>query len=217
MTPKPLIRGAFTHCVTKWGGVRALAGNIKAGLRGPPPPFDPPTSEAALKSPNSSQIFCPLSSLCSRGMLSAHYPTLPTHRRNGSKSGEVSFKSATPCDLHMTPVSSAELCFPTGSTGVSLSIRSNSAFHVIFSAGDIHCKLIYLYLLECNMRTHLCSKCTHMHTLTAVNTSQNWDRLIESNHLNVPHVCISRIPHFIHYIKTHKALNLIECVYNLFS
>lgn len=119
MTLKPLIRGALTHCITKCGGVRALAGNIKAGLRGPPPPFDPPTSGAALKSPSSPHLLpdllppqLPL--YRGRGMLSAHYPTLPTQRRNGSKSGEVSFKSATPCDLHMTLVSSAELCFPTG-------------------------------------------------------------------------------------------------------
>lgn len=87
---------------------------IKAGLRGPLPLFDPALSGAPLKSPNCSHrphLVSGLPLKPGRGMLSAHYATLPTQRGNGSKC-KRSASNLRP--LRFTYDTSAKLCLELG-------------------------------------------------------------------------------------------------------
>ncbi len=135
------------HHKERW--CESIDREIKAGLRGPLPPFDPPTSGAPLESPDSSHLL---------HLLPPQLPLYPAVRcwdaectlsdsADSEKQRVKVQRSALnlqydPCGLHMTPVSTAELCFLLGPLVFSLSIHSDSSFYVFFSAWNIFCNLI---------------------------------------------------------------------------
>ncbi len=117
---------------------------IKAGLRGPRPPFDPPTSGAPLKSPPSSHILCPLSSLWTQPWDAECTLSNSVDSEKQRVKEQRSVLNLRP--LRFTPDTSF-LCralLPTGSTGVSWKIHSNSSLCVFPSAWDFCCTCSYL-------------------------------------------------------------------------
>lgn len=109
---KLLIRATHTHYITKWGGVRQ--GDQGRSQRPTASLWPSDLWSSTLKS---HLLLPPISSpsspsVPSRGMLSAHYPTLPTQNSNGSKCKRSALNLRP--NLHMTPVSSAKLCFLLG-------------------------------------------------------------------------------------------------------
>lgn len=82
---------AHIHYITKWGGCESIDQEIKAGLKGPLPHFDPPTSGASLKSLNSSFS----SSYIPAVGCWVHTISLRWLRKAKGQSAKVSFKSTT--------------------------------------------------------------------------------------------------------------------------
>lgn len=145
---KLLNREAHTHTHHKVRQCESTDQKIKAGLRGPLPPFDPPTSGAPLKNPNSSLLLVYIFCLPQLPLYPAAGCCVHTIQLCRLREQRVKLQWSA-LDLRPLPFThdTSVLCRalpPTGSAGFSLSIHSNSSFSVFFSARCICCNLIYL-------------------------------------------------------------------------